>query len=125
MNPKQLEYDRRYRAKHPDRHRAMRKKYRDENPEYERRRAATRAAREKAAGPDLTKEDRTALLKASRGRCTYCGGKCDPVVFDHRIPLCRGGMNEMSNRAVCCVPCNRKKSTRTDVEFLRILAFYP
>lgn len=37
--------------------------------------------------------------------------------IEHRVPLSRGGSDEMSNLRLACKACNTKKGTKTDVEY--------
>lgn len=58
-------------------------------------------------------------LFVSHQYCEYChiklaGWQCQ---LDHRVPHKRGGKNEISNIAISCGPCNRAKSSMTDVEY--------
>lgn len=61
-------------------------------------------------------------------KCYYCG---IPMLFkeaskDHRIPRCRGGSDSIKNIVPACLPCNQKKSWRTEEEFLAVRkAFRP
>ena len=74
-----------------------------------------------------TNEKRThqerALWKCSQPRsCTYCGCSLKHVprqtrTVDHIIPLSRGGVDDPSNWAMCCLVCNQKKGTMTGDEF--------
>ncbi len=51
-------------------------------------------------------------------KCDYCGKECgDRYQFDHRVPVCRGGSNDMDNLALSCPPCNSRKGALTDEEF--------
>jgi hypothetical protein len=54
------------------------------------------------------------------GRCAYCGSN-DRIEADHRTPLCRGGLNEISNILPACRHCNRRKHRRTEEEFRALL----
>ena len=68
----------------------------------------------------FTKEELKNLIKQSR-YCYYCreelNGKFE---IDHKIPLCRGGINHISNIVVSCVGCNRSKGKMTVEEFLGV-----
>jgi CRISPR/Cas system Type II protein with McrA/HNH and RuvC-like nuclease domain len=63
--------------------------------------------------------DRTKL------RCWYCGTIYDNYYFDidHKTPLSRGGADDVDNKVLACVSCNRVKSDRTVSEFRLMLAF--
>lgn len=41
-------------------------------------------------------------------RCLLCGAT-EPLEVDHRIPLARGGTNDLENLQTLCAPCNRRK----------------
>jgi 5-methylcytosine-specific restriction endonuclease McrA len=73
----------------------------------------------------LSAADRAQLLKRQQD---CCGGPCGkslvwqvvdgksvygPMVDEHLLPLALGGSNDLSNRALLCVPCANQK-TRAD-----------
>ena len=73
----------------------------------------------------LSAEDRAQILERQQ-HC--CGGPCGqslvwqvvdgkrvygPMVDEHLLPLALGGSNDLSNRALLCVPCANEK-TRAD-----------
>lgn len=49
--------------------------------------------------------------------CAYCGEK-KPLQRDHKIPVSRGGTNDIANILPACKSCNAKKKHRTTAEFL-------
>jgi 5-methylcytosine-specific restriction endonuclease McrA len=62
--------------------------------------------------------------------CAYCGcplgwghESVQPPEVEHRIPKSRGGSNLLENLCLSCGPCNSKKGTKTDVEFLEEVPF--
>ena len=57
-----------------------------------------------------------ALVGSRGGLCAYCGAS-GPLEADHRIPLSRGGSNDITNILPACVRCNRSKHARTETEF--------
>lgn len=73
-------------------------------------------ARVKAGGPDLSQEEREALLQAAGNRCACCGWHQDeldrPLELDHVKPLSLGGSNAAANRQVLCHRHNQQKGTR-------------
>lgn len=73
-----------------------------------------------AAGMHFTFKEWEELLTKRGGRCTYCGST-DRIEADHRIPLCRGGSNDISNILPACRSCNRRKHRRTETEFRALL----
>jgi 5-methylcytosine-specific restriction endonuclease McrA len=138
---KRREYNLRYRQEHGDELRARererdRRKY-AKNPRaqldyykqwrlrnLDRARAYVRVAgnkrRASAAGTHFTFEEWQKLLQHHAGRCAYCGS-ADRIEADHRIPLCRGGSNVISNILPACRHCNRRKHRRTEEEFRALL----
>ena len=87
------------------------------NPEKVRTyRAATRARRAGAGGSHTEREwlDKCALLG---NVCIYCG-EAKPLTEDHKIPLSRGGSNDITNIVPACLSCNSRKSTKTAPEFI-------
>jgi 5-methylcytosine-specific restriction endonuclease McrA len=55
------------------------------------------------------------------GRCYYCGKGGKKLHREHRVPLARGGGNDISNIVPSCEPCNRRKGILTDDEFFKLL----
>jgi len=62
--------------------------------------------------------------------CHYCGFRFHDdigpgsrlVTIDHKIPLSRGGGEDIENKVVCCMPCNVEKGSLTYHEYIRIRA---
>ena len=54
-------------------------------------------------------------------RCYYCGKGGQKLHKEHRVPLARGGANDISNIVPSCEPCNRRKGILTDDEFFKLL----
>lgn len=65
------------------------------------------------------------VLERSGGRCWYCGliieASSMKPIFDHQIPLARGGSNTADNMVVACAACNGSKLARTVEEFREYL----
>lgn len=53
--------------------------------------------------------------------CIYCG-EAKPLTVDHKIPLTRGGTNNIENIVPACASCNSRKGTKTAREFLGLSA---
>lgn len=53
--------------------------------------------------------------------CFYCG-EAKPLVREHKIPLVRGGSDDITNILPACRSCNSKKGRRTAREYLGIAA---
>jgi hypothetical protein len=70
-------------------------------------------------GKGVTKEDILFLLNKQQKRCFYCGIDInDNYTVDHKTPLCRDGLNEVSNCVLACLSCNVKKNSRTAEEYI-------
>jgi hypothetical protein len=64
------------------------------------------------------------LCWLQHGECYYCKVQMhrkgtEPTV-EHKIPLCRGGKNNMANCVAACANCNSSKGPLTDAEFIPI-----
>ena len=120
----------RYRKKHPEDKLKIAKRgrrYRQANPEKLKIHKHNRRARVKGNGGTYTIKERNALFDKQNGICPYCGKPLyaklnDPVSIDHKIPIVRGGTNDISNIALAHTSCNKKKHTRTHEEYLEFLA---
>lgn len=67
----------------------------------------------------ITQDVIQALKRNSDGKCEYCGVDCsENYHIDHKIPLCKGGSNEIDNLAFCCPQCNWSKGKKTAEEFM-------
>jgi 5-methylcytosine-specific restriction endonuclease McrA len=73
-----------------------------------------------AAGTHFTFEEWLTLIAEHEGHCAYCGST-ELIEADHRIPLYRGGSNEIGNILPACRHCNRRKHRRTEEEFRALL----
>jgi 5-methylcytosine-specific restriction endonuclease McrA len=105
--------------RNPEGHLAYMKAWRAANPERARLyvRLSNQRRRAKAGGDFIRVEDWQRLVKKYKGRCAYCGEQSAAIEADHRIPLSRGGRNTIANIVPACRRCNRRKRTKTDVEF--------
>ncbi len=120
---------REYRAAHPltsegrNRAAASSRKWHISNPLNARIRKSRRRARELGNGGSHTVAQWRMLCEAWEWSCSYCGVPVTErgVERDHKIPLSRGGSDDISNIAVSCRRCNRSKGTQTVEEFLRKL----
>lgn len=72
----------------------------------------TYSARKARAVGSHTKADVEILYKQSRGLCWWCGKRLIDKKYhiDHRVPLSRGGSDDVSNLCISCPDCNRKKA---------------
>lgn len=62
---------------------------------------------------------RRRVLRRSSARCHYCRDlmPARKATLDHAIPRSQGGTYAPENLRPCCPDCNRKKGSRTAVEF--------
>jgi 5-methylcytosine-specific restriction endonuclease McrA len=63
-------------------------------------------------------EVREYLLAKWNRTCAYCGAQNIPLQVEHIVPRARGGTDRVSNLALACELCNRKKGTQDIQEFL-------
>lgn len=63
-------------------------------------------------------EVREYLLAKWNRTCAYCGAQNIPLQVEHIVSRSRGGTDRMSNLALACEACNRKKGTQDIQEFL-------
>lgn len=98
------------------------KKWRLRNLERARNyvRVSSNKRRAAAAGQHFTFQEWEALVVQHAGQCAYCGST-ERIEADHRIPLDRGGSNEIGNILPACPHCNRRKHRRTEEEFRALL----
>jgi 5-methylcytosine-specific restriction endonuclease McrA len=57
------------------------------------------------------------LLAKWQRTCVYCSSQGIPLQIEHIVPKVRGGTDRVSNLALACKPCNRKKGSQTAGEF--------
>jgi len=102
------------RAANLERARAATRAWRARNPAA--RTVARHLRRSRLVGGRFTAAEWRELLVAWHGLCAYCsvGGK---MTVDHRVPLSRGGTNDISNVLPACMACNTAKHTKTESEF--------
>jgi 5-methylcytosine-specific restriction endonuclease McrA len=78
---------------------------------------AKRRAKAQMTGGSFTRHDTAKLLSAQKRRCWWCSEKLTAYHVDHRIPLSKGGSNDVSNLVISCPSCNLKKSAKLPWEF--------
>ena len=59
------------------------------------------------------------LLEKWGRKCAYCAVENVPMQIEHIHPKANGGSNAVSNLALACEPCNKKKGTLDIVVFLK------
>jgi 5-methylcytosine-specific restriction endonuclease McrA len=71
----------------------------------------------KADAYKVTLEDIKKLYSAKQ--CFYCSRELteEEKTVDHKLPVSKGGTNEITNLVICCQTCNSKKSNQTAEEY--------
>lgn len=113
----QRERLRKYYEENPDKRasaNSRREAWRRANRERARSYVRNRRARLKKAGGTHTAEDVEALIAGQKGCCWWCGKQMPAGKHhvDHRIPIARGGTNDVGNLVISCAPCNHSKSSK-------------
>lgn len=72
-------------------------------------------------GSSLSVADVVRVMDRDGMICTYCSASLiwNMWCIDHIIPVSRGGDNEFDNLCMSCIDCNRQKSSKTGVEYLK------
>lgn len=108
-------------------HQANREKHTEQMREYKKTlagKSAFKAARARIRAKKLDAdgiilaEDVFTQYERQEGKCFYCG-KIVGLEFhlDHKIPLSRGGSNNLSNVVITCAWCNLHKRTKLPHEW--------
>jgi len=103
-------------------YRAKKKEWRRNNKDKAAVYARNRRAKQADVAGVHSDEDIQKIRTGQRNKCWWC---CQPLNgthhIDHRIPVSRGGTNDISNLVVSCPPCNLRKHTKTPAEFAGML----
>jgi 5-methylcytosine-specific restriction endonuclease McrA len=86
----------------------------------EQRRVITSRFRMKKYGNrgEFTAEELKIVYNQQAGRCWYCSQEVgDTWHTDHRVPLSRGGSNEIGNIVITCPQCNLSKGRKLPHEW--------
>jgi 5-methylcytosine-specific restriction endonuclease McrA len=70
-----------------------------------------------------TPKEWVALLKQFDFKCFYCHVELTKKTrtIDHKLPISRGGTNEIENLVPACRRCNLSKNSKTAEEFLAVI----
>ena len=120
---KKRAHSRKWSKKHPKVNRDGSKKWYYVNLDKARNDGRIRAQRRRALKrgnhPPMTDAEYREWVAEQELTCSYCGVDCaDAYEIDHIVPLSRGGAHQAHNLCIACVPCNRRKATKTLDEFL-------
>jgi 5-methylcytosine-specific restriction endonuclease McrA len=110
-----------YREKHRDQINAARREYCRVHPGVSREGRTKWRARKAGAQGTHGVQEWLEKCELFAWCCAYCG-QSRPLSEDHKIPLSRGGSDDISNILPACQSCNSKKYTKTTAEFLRMRA---
>lgn len=77
-----------------------------------------RKVRAKENGGSFTSEEIRTLNRLQKGKCWYCGKSIETEYhIEHRVPLSRGGSNDLSNIVLSCPACNLSKANKLPHEW--------
>lgn len=78
-------------------------------------------ARQLEATGEVSPDDLRARILESAGHCEWCGRSLVKLDFeiDHIQSLSKGGANTISNLAVSCADCNRRKGEKSPIRFAK------
>ena len=116
---------RQWQQANPERKKELRLRWQRAHPERVRAISAASAARYRArkykGGPLPMLQDVLALNESQGGRCFYCAAPLVTFHLEHKIPLARGGTNDLDNLCLSCPTCNHRKGQKTAEEFLALV----
>ena len=99
---------------HPEVVRETRRRWKRRNPQAVKEDSNKRRARKQnAPGDGFTEQEFEELCEFYDHTCLRCEKNEVPLSRDHVIPLCKGGINDISNIQPLCMPCNSKKGLRS------------
>ena len=107
---------RRWQAMHPELTRAYKRSWNRRNRVHRQLGLVAYRSRRRLAAGRFTAAQWRELLAVWSHTCAYCGmgGR---LTVDHRVPLSRGGSNDIGNILPACHGCNSTKRHLTEEEF--------
>lgn len=105
------EYYRAWRAAHPERDKAIAKRYRQSHLDVGRAKAARRSERVRGALGSHTDAQWIAIQRRQNFRCAMCF-ETKTLTKDHIVPLVAGGTHFAYNIQGLCASCNSKKGVK-------------
>lgn len=106
-------------AANPTRQRMWNDAWRRAHPEQVQAGREARRSRQLGAFGLFTAQEWREKCELFANLCAYCG-EARPLTVDHKMPLSRGGSNDITNIVPSCKRCNSKKGTRTATEYLAL-----
>jgi 5-methylcytosine-specific restriction endonuclease McrA len=104
-------------------HQELMQKWNADHPEERKIYRHNRRARIKGNGGILPPNALQILFTQQSGLCYLCSEPFpklnDPASIEHKIPISRGGSNNISNIGLAHLSCNLRKHTKTHIEFLK------
>jgi 5-methylcytosine-specific restriction endonuclease McrA len=105
----------------PDKIKACYKRYYEKNKDRFRVKVRNRYAMTKGASGAHSLTEIALLLGEQSNKCVYCRSDLSGGYHvDHRLPLSRGGANDISNIQLLCPPCNLSKGAKTHEEYCAV-----
>lgn len=104
------------RAKYRERHPGALRQWHAKNPGKNSHYVHQRRMRKIGNGGTHSFEEWMALMEKNGHKCAYCGA-AKKLTRDHKIPLSRGGRDDIENIAPACKSCNSSKGARTVEEW--------
>lgn len=92
--------------------------YRKDHPDLYRAHKHRRRARIVGAGGLHAVQEWLEKCALLGNVCFYCG-EARPLTVDHKIPIARGGADNIENIVPSCARCNSRKNIKTAREFMR------
>lgn len=81
-------------------------------------RTSQRKFRLRIVDVDHWKEISKTVFKRDNYTCFYCGEVGGKLEADHKLPISKGGGNELENLITSCRKCNRQKYNKTVEQYL-------
>lgn len=75
-----------------------------------------------ASNRKFTDYEKKTIYAKANGKCAICGKpvKYKEMTVDHRVPLTKGGTNDLENLQLAHLSCNRAKADMSSDEFLEL-----
>ena len=102
-----------WKVANPERYAARMKAWNEANPELIRHYDRVKRAKRDAASGSHTKAQVATLFILQKAKCGNCGTSLKRGYnVDHKMPLARGGTDDITNLECLCPPCNNRKRAK-------------